>query len=152
MYKRPVELKQKKRSRLYRGVREIYWFLKYFGLTYEEKLKRKGMMIGENVVIMGNIDGIYPHLIKIEDNVVVANQSMIIVHGRFMEPKKIVLEEGCYIGAGAIILNSSVGRRAIIGAGAVVTRDVPSYEIWVGNPARRLRKTDAIEYENKSFR
>lgn len=48
-----------------------------------------------------------------------------------------VIEDGASIGGAAVILPGiRVGRRAMIGAGAVVTKDVPPYAIVVGNPAR----------------
>ncbi|HEY5487106.1 MAG TPA: acyltransferase [Candidatus Limnocylindrales bacterium] len=51
----------------------------------------------------------------------------------------IELEDGCSIGAGAIVVaGMRVGRFATIGAGAVVTRDVPDHALVVGNPARRI--------------
>lgn len=57
-----------------------------------------------------------------------------------LEFAEVVLEDGCDIGAGAIILPGvRVGEGAIIGAGAVVTCDVPPYEIWAGVPARKIR-------------
>jgi UDP-2-acetamido-3-amino-2,3-dideoxy-glucuronate N-acetyltransferase len=48
-----------------------------------------------------------------------------------------LLAEGCSIGANATVLaGRSVGRFALVGAGAVVTRDVPDFALVVGNPAR----------------
>jgi sugar O-acyltransferase (sialic acid O-acetyltransferase NeuD family) len=50
------------------------------------------------------------------------------------------IEGGAYIGAGALIgERRTVGAFSLIGMGAVVTRDVPPAEVWVGVPARRLR-------------
>jgi UDP-2-acetamido-3-amino-2,3-dideoxy-glucuronate N-acetyltransferase len=49
------------------------------------------------------------------------------------------LREGCSIGAGAIVVaGTDVGRHAMVGAGAVVTRTVPDHALVAGNPARRL--------------
>ncbi len=56
-----------------------------------------------------------------------------------LEFAEVVLEDGCDIGAGAIILPGvRIGKGAIIGAGAVVTCDIPPFEIWAGVPARKI--------------
>lgn len=52
----------------------------------------------------------------------------------------VVLKRGCWIGAGTIVLPGvTVGQNAVVGAGSVVTRDVPSAAVVVGNPARVIR-------------
>jgi acetyltransferase-like isoleucine patch superfamily enzyme len=58
------------------------------------------------------------------------------------------VEQGASLGSGAVILGGvRIGRRALVGAGAVVTRDVGAGETVVGNPARVLAKEAALEPE-----
>lgn len=53
-----------------------------------------------------------------------------------------------WIGAGAIILPGvTIGDDSVIGAGSVVTKDIPSGVVAVGNPCRVLRKIDQRDYE-----
>ena len=64
-----------------------------------------------------------------------------VFDGQRMPPSKIVLEGDNFVGFGSILIgNRRVGRGAVIGAGSVVTRDVPPYTIVAGVPARELRK------------
>ena len=51
----------------------------------------------------------------------------------------LVIGIDAYIGVNAIILGvSKIGNGAVVGAGAVLTKDVPAYEIWAGNPAKKI--------------
>ncbi len=54
---------------------------------------------------------------------------------------KVLLRSGCWIGVGAVILPGvTIGRNAIVGANAVVTKDVPDYMIVGGIPAKVIRE------------
>lgn len=53
--------------------------------------------------------------------------------------KRTVIEADAWLGYGAVVMAGvRIGRGAIVAASAVVTRDVPAYEIWGGVPARKL--------------
>lgn len=55
--------------------------------------------------------------------------------------RPVVIENDVFVGAGSVILKGvSIGAKSIIGAGSVVTKNVPSGEIWAGNPARFIRR------------
>jgi acetyltransferase-like isoleucine patch superfamily enzyme len=54
-----------------------------------------------------------------------------------------IIEEGASIGSSVTILcGITIGTEAIVGAGSVVTKNIPASEIWAGNPARFLRKVE----------
>lgn len=103
--------------------------------------------IGDNVTIKAGVriwDGV-----TIEDNVFVgANVSFTNdMYPRSKHYEKEFLPtrvcKGASIGANAVILPGIIiGEKAIIGAGSVVTKDIPAGEIWAGNPATFLRKAD----------
>lgn len=63
-----------------------------------------------------------------------------IRHQGFAESKGgIVIEDDVWLGANAVVLDGvRIGRGAVIGAGSVVTSEVPPYEIWGGIPARKI--------------
>lgn len=52
--------------------------------------------------------------------------------------KRVIIGDDVWIADGAIILAESIGHGAVIAAGAVVTKNVPAYEIWAGVPAKKI--------------
>lgn len=60
------------------------------------------------------------------------------------------IEKGAFIGAHSIILKGvTIGKYSIIGAGSVVTKSVPPYEVWAGNPAHYIKSVPGSDSENK---
>jgi serine acetyltransferase len=63
----------------------------------------------------------------------------VLVRHQRMEPKPVVIEDDVWLGAGVIVLPGvHLGRGCVIGAGAVVTNDVPAGEVFAGVPATRI--------------
>lgn len=53
---------------------------------------------------------------------------------------KVVIEDDVFIGCNTVICNAvTIGEGAIIGAGSIVTKDIPPYQCWAGNPARYIK-------------
>lgn len=73
----------------------------------------------------------------LEENVTVGHRA--VIHSAY-------IERGCLIGIGAVVLDGvRVGAGSIIGAGCVVTKDVPPLSLMVGVPAKRLRDVSPEE-------
>jgi acetyltransferase-like isoleucine patch superfamily enzyme len=53
---------------------------------------------------------------------------------------EVLICSGAFIGAGSVILKGvTIGKNAVIGAGSIVSKNVPSNEIWAGNPAKFIK-------------
>ena len=102
--------------------------------------------IGEGVVF----DSVHPENIYVEKGVRITMNSIILTH--YFEPQtnryyngNVRIKENAFLGANTIITKPvTVGKCSVVGAGSVVTKDIPDYEIWAGNPARFIKK---IEHE-----
>ena len=113
-----------------------------------ERYRRRGARIGENVRLFGAIDAVNPGLVSIGDHCVIGQASALLCHGPVKGARGVTIEDEVWIGYGAIVLPGvTVGRRSIVGAGAVVTRDVPPRSVVAGNPARVLRTLSEAEAE-----
>jgi acetyltransferase-like isoleucine patch superfamily enzyme len=97
---------------------------------------RVGITIGDNTMIGGNVR-IFDHNFHSLDFRKRRNPAEDQTDCR---RAPVVIGQDVFIGTNVMILKGvTIGDRAIIGAGSVVSRDVPADEIWAGNPARCVR-------------
>lgn len=116
----------------------------------------KGCNIGQNVVISPYV--VVGNRVKIQNNVsvytgVICEDDVFLgpscVFTNILNPRSAVcrkdrylvtrLEKGATIGANATVLcGHTIGAYALVGAGAVVTHDVPPYALVIGNPSRQI--------------
>ena len=97
------------------------------------------------------MDTNYPEDIIIEEGVTLTTRCIIVTHfvevddnhRRHYSRGKVIIKKNAYIGANTVICKPvTIGEGAIIGASSVVTKDIPAFEIWAGNPARFIRKRE----------
>ncbi|MBK21788.1 MAG: N-acetyltransferase [Flavobacteriales bacterium] len=102
------------------------------------------VILGKNVKVQNNVS-IYTGVICEDD--VFLGPSMVFTNilnprsaiSRKSEYKNTLVKKGASIGANAtIICGINIGKYALIGAGSVVTKDVPDYALIVGNPAKQI--------------
>jgi maltose O-acetyltransferase len=95
--------------------------------------------------------------IVIGNNVGIAHNAKIYTLGHDIDDpkfktkgKSVIIKDNVFLFANVLIMPGiTIGEGAIILAGSVVTHDIPSYEVWGGNPARKIRmRNKNIDYKN----
>ena len=145
---------------------KIKSFLRNYYDSHEQFLKslrKKGAKVGDNVQIIDRSRFLYEpwfaNLIEIEDNVVISAGVRLVSHdssyaniagGLPIKYGRIVIKKNAYIGVNAILLcGITIGENALIGAGSVVNKDIPSNSIAAGNPAKVI---DTLENGLEKYR
>lgn len=119
----------------------------------EHKKYDGSIKIGEHVLFAHNCHIDYTGHLIIEDNVKIADGVHILTHARDIKALRehgldinnqntLVIGEGAYIGTHSLILPSChyIGKNAIIGAGSIVTKDVPDNQLFCGIAAKFVKE------------
>ncbi len=113
--------------------------------------------MGENVDIINSfIDYGFGFLVTIGNNVTITNAT-ILAHDAstkkelgYTKVGRVDIGDNVFIGYGAIVLpNTKIGNKVIVGAGTVVTKDIPDNTVVGGNPCRVLCTYDEYIEKNK---
>lgn len=121
-----------------------------------EFAKKSGVEMGSNCSIHSKHFGSEPYLIKIGNDVQIAENVRFATHGggwvfrrtlpNFDTFGKIVVGNNVYIGNSSIILPGvNIGNNVVIGAGSVVTKSLPDNGVYAGNPAKLICSTDQLK-------
>jgi acetyltransferase-like isoleucine patch superfamily enzyme len=102
----------------------------------------------ENLQMSKNIDiGEFTYInahfgVRIEDSVQIGSHCSLYSHSTIDNKKgDIILGKNCKIGTHSTIMpNVTIGENSIVGAYSYVTKNIPSNELWIGVPARFLKK------------
>lgn len=103
--------------------------------------RRCGYNIGKNVFIGMRcyLDDLEPKLFIVEDNVTISYGCYFACHGKNQQHTPIVIKSGAYLGMRACVISGkngvTIGKNAIVGACALVNKDVPEGKTAVGVPA-----------------
>ena len=104
--------------------------------AYPSSDEAGSIIIEDNVMIGAGV-----HIYVANHRYTDKNES-IINQGHF-SPKTVIVKKGCWIGANAIILPGvTIGENSVVGAGSVVTKDVPAKSIFAGNPAKLIKEIE----------
>ena len=125
------------------------------GSQFRVKLEKlRGVKIGKFVFLGGGnvLDRARPDLIEIGDYVSLAGNVMILTHSNPTEPIReilgesatkiapVIIKKGAWIAVNVVILPGvTIGENSIVAAGSVVNKDIPSFVIAAGTPARVIK-------------
>lgn len=104
-----------------------------------------GYNIGKNVFIGMRcyLDDLEPKMFTVEDNVTISYGVYFACHGRKQEHTPITIKQGAYIGMRASVISGktgvTIGEKAIVGACALVNKDVAPNTVVVGVPCKPIR-------------
>ena len=103
-------------------------------MLFADPRERNGYITIEDDVMIGS--GVHIYVANYRYDL----KDRYIIDQGHCETKDVLLKEGCWIGANSIILPGvTIGKNAVIGAGSIVTKDVPEYCVSVGNPSKVIK-------------
>ena len=146
------------------------WLASRNSAAFTSYLRKQGCKIGNDCRFYSIkdifIDLTRPYLIELRDNVILTKGVIILTHGfewavlrekygmPFGNCAKVLIKSNCFIGMNTIVLEGvTIGENVIVGAGSVVSGNVPDNVVVAGNPAKVIMSLSELKnkYENRQL-
>lgn len=147
--------------RIMGNYKKRYELNKYTDFTIAEYFRKQGASIGTGTRIQIRSLGAEPYLISIGNHCMITEGVRFLTHDGAVWPftdafpdlqsfGTIDIRDNCFIGINSIIKGKvTIGPNSIVGAGAIVTKDVPPGTVVAGNPAKIISSVE--EYRQKTM-
>ena len=132
------------------GSNTILYNVKFFNFYHQGF---SNLRIGDDCFLGNEVMVDLADKVVLKDFVTLSNRSLVLTHTNVgfkdhplqntlpKRSKQVIIESGSFIGASALIMPGlTIGEKAIVGAGAIVTKNVFPKSIVVGNPAKEIKK------------
>ena len=134
-------------------MRKIFLIFKFYYYKIFYPKFYRNIKHGKNISFQAGIDAVFPELIEIGDNFIAAPGAKILTHDASLllftdnlkiRAQKTTIGNSVFLGECSVVMPGvTINDNVIVGAGSIVTKDIPANSVVAGNPAKLICTVDA---------